>query len=359
VAHVVDSAAARGFSGLVLVATAPRWPAGTPAGAPAPDTVLYERAVGLADRTTGRPLRVDDVWRWASISKQVTAALVMQQVDAGRLTLETPLATALPAFAGPTARAVTIRHLLQHTSGLPNPDDSPADGNGMPRFYQARGTRGGDAGAALDYCGGAPRGAPGDGFAYNNCDYLVLGAVLERVTERSVAALVREQLGARLGAATVRAAEDPDAAASAATAVRGYLADGKPEPAIDLATFGAAGSLSGTARDLLRFDRALLAERLVSKASTEAMWRGEARLGYAALGAWAFPARLRGCAGTVTLVERRGEIGGVQVRNVIAPALGRVLIVFTNDAGVRFGEVWQGAGLSHALLSAALCPATP
>ena len=49
------------------------------------------------------------------------------------------------------------------------------------------------------------------------------------------------------------------------------------------------------------------------------------------------------------------SIGGVQVRNVIAPEKGRMLIVFTNDEGVDFGEVWQGKGLSHDLLSAALC----
>jgi hypothetical protein len=85
------------------------------------------------------------------------------------------------------------------------------------------------------------------------------------------------------------------------------------------------------------------------------MWRGEPKLGYAALGAWSFPSTLRGCAGPVRLVERRGAIGGVQVRNVIAPEKGRVLIVFTNDEGVDFGEVWQGKGLSHDLLSAALC----
>ena len=85
------------------------------------------------------------------------------------------------------------------------------------------------------------------------------------------------------------------------------------------------------------------------------MWTGEPRLGYVALGAWSFPAPLAGCNKPVELVERRGAIGGVQVRNVLAPAIGRALIVFTNSEAVDFGEVWQGKGLSHALLSAAFC----
>ncbi len=55
------------------------------------------------------------------------------------------------------------------------------------------------------------------------------------------------------------------------------------------------------------------------------------------------------------LVERRGEVGGVQVRNVIAPGSGLALIVFT-DRPFDFGEAWQGKGGSFDLFSAAFCP---
>ena len=75
---------------------------------------------------------------------------------------------------------------------------------------------------------------------------------------------------------------------------------------------------------------------------------------------WSFPARLAGCAAPVALVERRGDVGGIQVRNVIAPDLGRSIAIFTNDDAVDFGEVWQGRGLSYDLLSAAFCePSVP
>lgn len=332
---VVDSAAARGFSGVVLVGTA---------GA-AGDAVLYERAVGLADREAGRPVRVDDVWRWASVTKQVTAALVMQQVDSGRIALDEPVTRYLPDFAGPSGRSVTVRQLLQHTSGLPNPEDTPKDADGIPGFYRAAGPAG-DAAAAGGFCGAGAKREPGAGFEYNNCDYLVLGAVLERVTGRPYADLVRDRLG--LASVRMMTGMGPET-------IAGY-AGGRREPAMRLETYGAAGALGGTARDLLAFDQALVRHALVSAPSTAEMWRGEPKLGYAALGAWSFPAPLAGCAGPVWLVERRGAIGGVQVRNVIAPELGRVLIVFTNDGDLDFGEIWQGAGLSHALLSASFCP---
>lgn len=76
-----------------------------------------------------------------------------------------------------------------------------------------------------------------------------------------------------------------------------------------------------------------------------------------ALGVWGFSAPLRGCgAGAVALVERRGEIGGIEVRNLIAPALGRALVVFADRSDLDFGELWQGKGLSYTLASAAFCP---
>lgn len=345
--RIVDSAAARGFSGHVLVGAIP--PAGSSAAAP--PAVLYERVVGLADRARRRPLRAGDTWRWASVTKQVTAALVMQQVDSGRIALDEPVTRYLPDFAGPTGSAVTVRRLLQHTSGLPNPDDTPRDGDGFPGFYLGRGPWTGNAAAARGYCATTPRRAPGAGFEYNNCDYLVLGAILERVTGRPYAELVRGSVAGPLGLRSPRVADAP----GDGSPVVGYEGDGRPEPAFELATFGAAGALSGTARDLLAFDQSLVGHRLVSPSSTAEMWRGDPRLGYAALGAWSFLAALRGCPEPVRLVERRGAIGGIQVRNVIAPERGRALIVFTNSAAVEFGEIWQGKGLSHELLSAALC----
>jgi CubicO group peptidase (beta-lactamase class C family) len=355
---VVRAAESAGFAGIVLVADA--------------DRVLYARAVGLADRAAVRPHALDAPWRWASVTKQVTAVLVMQQVEAGRLRLDQPLAEVLPAFAGPTARQVTVRQLLQHTSGLPNPDDTPKGADGVPAFYRpaaaaparvasvasaGASTRAStNADAALGYCAGAGAAAPGTRFAYNNCDYLVLGAVLERVTGRSYAALVDRQLARPLGLATLRVQQPgTPAGAPAGTRVVGYLAAGAPEPAFDLGAYGAAGALHGAAGDLLAFDRALLAGRLLTPAARAVMWAGDPRLGYAALGAWAFPASLAGCAAPVQLVERRGAIGGVQVRNVVAPERGVSVIVFANTEAADFGEVWQRRGFSYDLLRAALC----
>ena len=70
-------------------------------------------------------------------------------------------------------------------------------------------------------------------------------------------------------------------------------------------------------------------------------------LGYVGLGAWASPAKLKGCDGSTRLVERRGEIGGVQVRNFIARDVGIAVVMLNNDTATNFDDVRRGQGLLH------------
>lgn len=327
---VVDAARAKGFSGVVLAGDA--------------DGLDYQRLVTGA----AGPARLDDLWRWASVTKQLTAVLVMQEVEKGNLALDRPITAYLPEFTGPTGDAVTIRQLLQHNSGLPNPDEAPD-------FYLTDVAASADRTAALGWCAGPPKAQPGAGFAYNNCDYLLLGAILEGVTVRDYAQLVAERIAGPAGAASPK--PFPSKRSDAPRTIGGDAAPGQPEPIFNFATFGAAGGLYGTPLDMLRVDIALMSGAYLSQSSLQAMWTGDPQLGFAALGAWSFPAALEGCNAEVALVERRGQIGGVQVRNILAPALGKALVVFANSPTVEFGEIWQGAGLSYDLANAAFCTA--
>jgi CubicO group peptidase (beta-lactamase class C family) len=320
------------------------------------DQLVYQRAIGWADRLQQRPHVVDEVWRWASVSKQVAAVLAMQLVEQGKLSLDARLDTLLPAFKSAQATNISVRQLLQHTSGLPNPDDTAMDGHGelaVPAFYRARFQDGASAEqAALTFCAGPARAAPGSGFNYNNCDTWVLQAVLEKLTGTSYARLLAQQVALPLHLPHLAMAAPDGSVRGAST---GYLPSGQAEPFINLASFGAGGAVIGTAQELWEFDRALMQGRLLGADALKTLWRGDPQLGYVALGAWSFPARLPGCKAALDLVERRGEIGGVQVRNLMAPALGAALIVFSNTAATDFGEIWQGRGLAHELADAAFC----
>lgn len=287
--------------------------------------------------------RAGETWRWASVSKMITAILVLQQVDEGRLALDGSVATYLPAFPVNGDR-ITVRQLLTHTSGLANPDTTPdVNGDGMPDFYQK-------AGDWRAVCEAAPLAEPGAGFAYNNCDYLVLGAVLEAVSGQSYAELIRTRLTEPLGLRAVGVPSGPRVEATL---------NGAPEPAIDPAAWGPGGGVYGTAEDLLKIDAALMEGGLMSEASRAEMWKGDPASGFAALSVWSYSPDLGGCLGTTRLVERYGEIGGVQVRNALLPDLGVALTVYSNDGLTAFGEVWQGQGLMVDLIRAAACGAPP
>ncbi|WP_174274941.1 serine hydrolase domain-containing protein [Sphingomonas bacterium] len=303
VAARVDSVAAQAkLSGEILVARG--------------DSVLLDKGYG-AVAPDGRVMhKAGERWRLASVTKQVVATLVMRRVAAGGFGLDAP-----------ARGAISYRQLLTHHSGLPNPDATP-DTGGIPAFYTK-------PKPDLAYCTAKPIAAPGGAFSYNNCDYLLLGAAL----------------GPRLawpgGMAMARPGE---------IGVPGYVG-GKPEPRLSLASFGAAGGLMGTARALFRFDRDLMTGKLLPPSALAELWKPEGGRSYQALGQWVFPGQLKGCGAAKRIVQRDGEIGGVQTRNYILPDDDLVVMVFTNRGSddFSFGEIWQGKGFAYDLLSAVAC----
>lgn len=317
------------------------------------DSIAWSRAAG--EVRPGVPHRIDAVWRLASITKQLTALLVMQEVAAGRLALDRPIRDFWPDWPGAQADRLTVRMLLRHESGLADPNLSPSAANDdVPDFYRRTGAAAEGRAAAMGFCAAVPRAEPGAGYHYNNCDYIVLGALLEELSGKSLAALVRDRLAVPLGRDTL-GLFDPQAAQLRET-VPGILADGRDEPALNLASYGGAGAGFATAEDLWHFDRALMDDRLLDRADTALMWTGDPAIGSAAFGAWSYATALPNCPAPVTVVERRGMIGGVQGRNFLVPAARLALILFTSRGGFNFGEVWQGRGFAHAMLAAALCP---
>ena len=316
----------QGFAGMVLLSEG--------------GTVTLEQGFGtkvpqrMIRARTPSDFRAGDHWRWASVTKQLTATIAMQDVAAGRLNLDAPITRYLPGFKGPTGKRITIAMLLGHTSGLP--DSNAGDGAAF---------RPGARVLPDAVCAGPVRDAPGASFHYDNCDYIIAGRVLEAVNRKPFAQLLAERITRPLGMTSVRLA-GPNGAG---------LEAGKPEAPINLAAYGAAGAITGTIRDLWRFDQALIDGKLLPAAQRAKMWAGRPQYGYAAFGQWAFEAPLKRCAGPQRIIERRGAIGGVQVRNYILPERNIVLIAMTNRDDIEFGELWQGAGFGFELLSLAAC----
>lgn len=314
------------------------------------DRPAHVRATGFASK--GVPNRADAIWRWASVSKQLATVIVMQEVEAGRLALDQPITDWWPDWPQVFSDQITIRMLLQHTSGLADPNsDGPTLRDGMPAFYRPPAGQGTMAHAATHFCAEHPRAEPGLGYHYNNCDFIVLGALLERITGKPYATLLQERVAAPLGLKLGLFVPSVPPAHH----VFGLAKPGVPENIDDLGAYGAAGSVYGSPLALYAFDRALLNHKLLDPVATSEMWKGDPKLGAAALGQWQYQTKLSGCVAPISVIERRGQIGGVQIRNYILPETGETLVLFTRRGDFDFGEVWRNRGFAYRALSAVGC----
>ena len=295
------------------------------------------------------PVAPDAVWRWASITKQLAAVIAMQEVAKGRLDLDAPVARYWPEWKAPNAATIRIRDLMLHNSGLPQPDESKPDADGVPGFYRSSATT--PAKSAAGFCAGPARAAPPAKYDYNNCDTIVLAEVLARVTGRPFETLVRERITRPVG--MKRFGMFGLSKPHPHVAPNGEFAN--LDPLLNLGVYGASAGAYGTIEDLWRFDRALLSGKLLPTAQRDLMWQSSRSNGFYGFQQWIFPAKLAGCEGEMQVVERQGLVGGIEQRNYLLPATGQAVIFFGRHRPSDYGDPWEGKGFAYDVLSAVAC----
>jgi D-alanyl-D-alanine carboxypeptidase len=221
---------------------------------------------GVADLTTRRPARITDRFRAASQMKSFTAAVVLQLVQERRLSLDDPIDGLIPGVVPHGyGRGVTVRHLLQNSSGLFNFNDDPR----VLAPYLA-----GDLGhvwtpqqlldIAFEH---APLFPPGTGFSYSDTNFFLAAYIVEAVTGHSFDRELRARILRPLG---LSGTDLPRTTAIWGPHLHGYFPFGDPPVATDLTYMypwaWAAGGLTTTVRDSARFYRALFGGRLIGPA---------------------------------------------------------------------------------------------
>ncbi|KOT33997.1 hypothetical protein ADK41_26800 [Streptomyces caelestis] len=233
-------------------------------------------SAGTGTFNSDRPIQPDEHFRIGSQTKTFTAAVVLQLVDEGKVSLDAAIADHLPGVVtgnGYDGTRITVRQLLQHTSGLaaynPYPITETPTSNPDGTYDLAESVRKG-----LSY---APVSAPGTGFTYSNTNYLVLGMLVEKVTGQPVHEAVTRRVIEPLGLSrTVFPA--PGDRALPAPAVNGYHGARagifyfwRPALTYDPSLYSSAAAMISTLEDLTTFYRALLAGRVVSAAGLAEM----------------------------------------------------------------------------------------
>ena len=220
---------------------------------------------GYADLATKTPMRPDTIFWLASNTKAIAAATLMTLVDEGKVKLDDPVSKYLPAFANVTVKAkdgarqpvrpMTVRMTLSHMSGLPFFPGMPIDKRPISELARL---------ATV-----TPLAAdPGERYAYSNWGIDVAMAVVEKVTGRSFAAVMKERIIVPLGMKDAVFIPSDEQVARLAKSY--HLDDAKPPEEIKIGQFRytytdptrepeGGGGLFGTADDLCRFFRMLAA----------------------------------------------------------------------------------------------------
>jgi N-acyl-D-amino-acid deacylase len=219
--------------------------------------VVKAQGYGLANVEHDVPVTDQTVFQSGSIGKQFTAAAVMLLVEDGVVALQDPLTTFYPD-APATWRDVTVRHLLTHTSGIPNYTDGRVD---YRRDYAEDDLARLAFDLPLDF-------VPGAEWRYSNTGYVLLGAIMQKVTGAHYGDLLRTRVFDPAGMATARVISEADIVPHRAAGYR--LVDGEwrnqiwVSPALNTT---ADGSLYLSLRDYLAWDRVLRAGSLLTTAS--------------------------------------------------------------------------------------------
>ncbi|MEV8397361.1 serine hydrolase domain-containing protein [Streptomyces niveus] len=241
-----------------------------------PRGVQYATA-GVADAETKRKARPGDKFRIASATKTYVSAVVLQLVGEGRLSLDDTVEDVLPGVVsgnGNDGSRITVRQLLNHTSGLFNyTADFPAL-SGIDAYEAGRYTTWTDeqlVGIATRH---APDFEPGAKWSYSNTNYTLAGMIIEKITGRTWQQEVTKRVIRPLG---LRDTLTPSTSARIpGSHLKGYSAFGESAPAIDVTAFnpsaaGAAGAMISTAGDMTTFYQALMSGRLLKPAQLTEM----------------------------------------------------------------------------------------
>jgi len=229
--------------------------------------LIFAKGYGRSNLELSIPVNARTVFRIGSLTKQFTAAAVLLLAEHGKLKIDDKLALYLPNF--PRASEVTLRDLLNHTSGIHNFTEGPVidkistSGTTVEQLI-------------ADIAGQSPLYDfdPGKGWWYSNSNYALLGAVIEKVSGESWATFMKTEIFDKLGMVDTQADDARDVVRRRAS---GYtLAHGAPgkfrnADFTDMSVPYAAGALRSTVVDMARWNAGLYGGKLLRPQSLKEM----------------------------------------------------------------------------------------
>jgi len=315
------------FSGVILVAT--------------DGMVTYHKAFGFRDFEKRIPLDTTNIFELASVSKQFTAMVIMMLKEEGKLDYDDSLSTYIQ---GLPYKGITLRHLLTHTSGLPDYqavmdqhwDKSKVASNEDNISY------------LIKYHPGIVF-RPGDKYEYSNTGYMLLASVAERASGRDFIEFCRQRIftSLQMHSTDIRTNDEKKIMGSFAP---GYIyvedkqryvpADSFPEfnYTIWLGNRKGPGRISSTSSDLLKWDRALYTEQLVKQTTLHEAF-SPMKLNSDSLSNYGFGWEIHPTSNSGKIVLHTGDNPGYKTAIIRYIDSDKTIIVLSNNASGRINSI--------------------
>lgn len=246
--------------------------------------IAYLQGYGWADLQSRRAVSLRSRFRWASVSKPVTALLSLQLVEQGRLNLDTPVHHWLPGYRNPTGWPVNQRQLLSHQAGVGHYAEMPAWTSGLQRYRESiKATSATEAYRDLSQDMPAVAEAivsgqpllfrPGTGYHYSSFGYLLAGATVAAAGQAPYLQQFQQRIAAPLGLTSMQ----PDTGhPGLSERVSGYYLDTQgriqTQTQRNISWMLAGGGFSSNVHDMTRLMQGMLRHELLQKRSAEQMW---------------------------------------------------------------------------------------
>jgi D-alanyl-D-alanine carboxypeptidase len=230
--------------------------------------VIFRKGYGMANLELGVANAPDHIFRIGSITKQFTAVSILMLIEQGKLALTDEITKFLPDYPMPTLaqnHKITVEHLLTHTSGIKSYTDLP---EWLPLWRKDLTMT-----ELIDLFKNKPMDfAPGTQMKYNNSGYVLLGAIIEKVSGMKYGEFVEQKIFAPLG---MTSSFYDNTKRVIPRRVAGYDKEGASYVNAEYLSMSqphAAGSLMSTVDDLAKWDAALYTEKLVKQSSLQRAW---------------------------------------------------------------------------------------
>ncbi|MGS0535411.1 serine hydrolase [Pseudoalteromonas sp. SaAl2] len=237
--------------------------------------VIFEKSYGYANFEWDIKNTSQTKFRIGSITKQFTALLILQLVQQNKIQLDAPLSTYLPNYRKDIGNKITIRQILNHTSGLSNythvkafRDDYSRNPYSVDEFITL-------------LCSDDLLFEPGTQFRYSNSGYFILGAVIEKITQQRYQDVLQENIFTPLNMHNTGYDSHEKLITQRASGYNNNLNGYTNAEYLDMSIPYAAGSLYSTARDLVKWDQALYTNKLINEELKKQMYTVTQQRNYA------------------------------------------------------------------------------